>query len=192
MIKAQYEDKLLVIELLMKSFDDNQSVNYIIKQDHERTQRIYALMDYSFAMCYRFGEVWLSNDKQACALILYPHQKKTSLQSVWWDIKLIFQSIGVNRIGKAMKREALIKKKQPSEPMVYLWFIGVNPKYQHTGIGSRLLKEVLVDAQTKGLPIYLETSTEKNLPWYQRFGFRIYDELVLTYVLHFLKYEPAK
>lgn len=76
--------------------------------------------------------------------------------------------------------------------MAYLWFIGVDPLYQRSGIGSRLLKEVIADAGAKGLPIYLETSTERNLPWYQRFGFRIYDELHLTYVLYFLKHEETK
>ena len=187
MIKAQYENKLLVIELLTKSFDDNQSVNYIVQQDYRRLQRIHALMEYSFEMCYHFGEVWLSNDKQACALILYPHQKTTTLRSIWLDIKLVFQAIGISGIGKAMKREALIKEKQHKENMLYLWFIGVNPTYQHSGIGSILLQEVIEEAEKKSLPVYLETSTLRNLPWYERFNFHVYDKLELSYTLYFLK-----
>jgi hypothetical protein len=34
--------------------------------------------------------------------------------------------------------------------------------------------------------VYLETSTLKNIPWYQRFGFTIYQEIDMGYQLSFL------
>ncbi|WP_244214270.1 GNAT family N-acetyltransferase [Pedobacter jejuensis] len=73
--------------------------------------------------------------------------------------------------------------------MFYLWFIGVDPVNQNTGIGSELLKEIIEDSRRKAKPIYLETSTLKNLPWYKTFGFKIYNELELSYQLYFLKLE---
>jgi GNAT superfamily N-acetyltransferase len=100
-------------------------------------------MDYSFEVCFRFGEVWLSDDLKGCALILYRNQTKSSPTSIWLDIQLIFRVIGINRIGKALKREAKIKAKQPEKEIAYLWFIAVSPIHQHRGFGSRLLKEVL-------------------------------------------------
>lgn len=36
MIKAVYTDKALIVDILTKSFDTNQSVNYIVKQDENR------------------------------------------------------------------------------------------------------------------------------------------------------------
>ena len=36
MIKANLNDRALVANLLAQSFDDNQSVNYIVKQDSKR------------------------------------------------------------------------------------------------------------------------------------------------------------
>lgn len=71
--------------------------------------------------------------------------------------------------------------------MAYLWFIGVNPGDQHKGIGSKLLQEIIAFADQKKLPLFLETSTLTNLPWYERFGFKIYDQLELSYTLYFLK-----
>ena len=103
------------------------------------------------------------------------------------DISLLFRCIGILNIGKAMSREQNIKKIQPKEPMIYLWFLGVNPSSQHLGIGSKLLQEVIFDSERRKLPIYLETSTLKNLPWYKQFGFQIYDQLEFTYSLYFLK-----
>jgi hypothetical protein len=187
MIKANPNDKALVVNLLAQSFDDNQSVNYIVKQDSKRIQRIRILMDYSFEICSLFGAIYLSNDKKACALILFPDQKRTTLKSILMDLKLILFCVGLSGIQKTLRRESLIKKIQPNEKMYYIWFIGTDKSNQHSGIGSKLLKEIIEDSNSKNLPIYLETSTLKNLPWYEQFGFKIYHELKLSYTLFFLK-----
>lgn len=175
-------DKTHIIKLLCKSFNDNFSVNYIIKQDQQRMQRMAALMDYSFEVCMRFGEVWLSDDAYACALVLYPQNKRST---IWLDLQLILQAIGIGGIKKALAREGMIKAKKPAVDMLYIWFIGVDPVMQHKGVGSKLLQEII--ARKQGLPVYLETSNSKNLPWYRRFGFEIYEQLTLTHTLYFLK-----
>jgi ribosomal protein S18 acetylase RimI-like enzyme len=192
MIKAGAVDKTTVINVLSSSFEDNQSVNFIVSQDEKRTRRIRALMDYSYEICSLFGEVWLSDDKNACALILYPHQKRTTLKSIWLDIRLIVQAIGLSGINKALKREAKVKNLQPKEKMTYLWFIGVDPKFQHKGIGNKMIKEIITCSNQKDLPIYLETSTLRNIPWYESLGFYTYNKLELGYTLFFLKRVPDK
>ena len=189
MRKAEPSDKDLIVQILTKSFEANQSVNYIVKQDKKRIKRIESLMDYSFEICYLFGDVFLSDDKKACALILYPDKKKTSIKSILLDAKLIFSSVGLSNIKKTMHRETTIKKLQPKEPMYYLWFIGVDPDYQSEGIGSRLLEDIIQDSNQRKRSIFLETSTLKNIPWYKKFGFYIYNELELSYKLFFLKRE---
>lgn len=187
MKKAEAVDKNLIVDILSRSFESNQSVNYIIKDGPGRKDGLRALMDYSYEMCSLFGDVWLSDDRKACALVLYPQNKLTTLKAILLDIKLIIKAVGVSGIKRALDRESKIKVKQPKEPMAYLWFIGVDPAQQHKGIGSKLLQELLADAETKKLPIFLETSTTPNLPWYERFGFKIYDQLTLTYTLYFLR-----
>lgn len=189
MKKAEPGDKDLIVDILTKSFDTNQSVNYIVKQDEKRLKRISVLMDYSFEVCYLFGDVFLSDDKKACALVLYPDNKRTTLKSILLDAKLIFSCVGIGNIKKTLHREAMIKKLQPKELMYYLWFIGVNPKYQNEGIGSKLLEDIIKDSNQKKRSIFLETSTLKNIPWYKKFGFYIYNELELSYKLFFLKRE---
>jgi len=189
MKKATYGDKALVNNILSKSFDKNQSVNYIAQQDELREKRITALMDYSFEICFNYGDVYLSDNNKACALVLYPDQKKTTFKSILEDVKLLFNCVGLGNIGKAMKREAAIKQIQPDTPMYYLWFIGVEPDSQGTGIGTQLMNDVIEDSEAKSRPIFLETSTQRNLPWYKKFGFDVYGDLDLSYKLYFLKRE---
>jgi len=187
MIRATIEDRQKVVFLLAQAFKDNQSVNYIVHKDQYKTSGIYALMEYSFDVCFSFGEVYLSDDKAACALLLPSNAKQTTLLSIWLDIKLIFNAIGVCRISKALKREAAIKKLQWANDHIYLWFIAVDSSQQHQRIGSQLLNEIIDDAREKALPVCLETSTLTNIPWYQKHGFEIYNELDLGYQLYFLK-----
>lgn len=192
MKKANYDDKKQVVSILTQSFESNQSVNYIVQQDSTRLARINALMDYSFEMCFLFGEVFLSDDNTACALVLFPDKKKTTIKSIFLDIKLLINCVGITNLGKAFKRESEIKKLQPNELMYYLWFIGVDPKHQGLGKGSQIMDEVIEDSKVYQRAIYLETSTLKNIPWYQKFGFKIYNELELSYKLYFLKREFTK
>ena len=127
MIRAKYKDRDHIVNIQINSFEDNNSVNYIVKQDNKRNKRIRNLMEYSFKMCYLFGEVFLTDDRKACALILLPDKKKTNLKSILLDAKLILTCTGLSNLAKAMSRESKIKKLHPKELMYYLWFIGVDP-----------------------------------------------------------------
>lgn len=187
MIKAKQSDKDRVIDILTTSFYENQSVNYIINQDSKRESRIRALMDYSFEVCSSFGDVFLSDDKKSCALIVYPDKKRATLKSTLLDVKLILQAVGISNISKTLKREKLINSIQPKMLMTYLWFIGVDRDAQGQGIGSKLLQEIIDYSNSISRPIYLETSTVRNLPWYDKFGFEVYNEQDLTYHLYFFK-----
>jgi ribosomal protein S18 acetylase RimI-like enzyme len=180
-------DKQLVIDILQKAFDDNKSVNYVVRQDDNRLARIRGLMEYSFNICNAFGEVWISEDNQACALILFPDKKRTSFRTLLWDLKLALSVIGIDRVNAVLKRESMIKSNHPKSPIAYLWFIGVNPKLQSKGIGSSFIREVIAECERKKRPIYLETSMERNIPFYKKFGFEIFQSLNLSYTLYQLR-----
>ena len=76
MTRASNTDKEKIVNILTDSFDDNKSVNYIIKQDVKRKQRIKRLMEYSYDVCNLFGEVFVTEDKNGCALLIYPEKKR--------------------------------------------------------------------------------------------------------------------
>ncbi len=189
-ILVNNQEKTCIIEILSDSFDNNKSVNYIIKQDNKRRMRVKALMSYSVDICDMFGDVFLSEDRNACALIIYPDKVKTSLKSIWLDVKLAFTSLGIVNIMKAMKRESAIKKNHPAEQLAYLWFIGVRSYEQNNGAGTKLLQEIIIEAKKEDRTICLETSTERNIPWYHKHGFTIYKVLDFGYKLYCMKREP--
>lgn len=170
---ATRQNKEKVVSILMNAFDDNKSVNYIVKPGKGRESGLRFLMEYSFELCLLFGKVYLSENEDSCALLLDYQQKRTSLKTFLLDLLLIHKTIGYTNIPKVLKRESTIKKNYPKDAaFIYLWFIGVNKEKQGQGSGTKMLNEII---RINSSNIYLETSNTKNLPWYQKNGFQIYN-----------------
>lgn len=187
MMRATLNDKELVADILTRSFVDNKSVNYIIKQDEKKEQRLKRLMEYSFDICNLFGDVFISDDRKACALVVIPDRKKVTLKTILLDAKMALSVTGLLNIKKAISRESAIQKIHPDVPLYYLWFIGVEPSRQGHGTGSKLLNEIIQKGLSENRTICLETSTTKNIPWYEKHGFKIYRELDFGYKLYCMK-----
>lgn len=171
MKKFVENDREKVINILVNSFKGNKSVDFVVGKS-ANARRV--LMEYSLENCLENGEVFLSESENSCVLIKYSSQKSKPLRLWGWDIKLAIRGIGVPRISKVLKRESSIEATQPKEPFLYIWFIGVDPKEQGRGEGSILMESVLDLAREKNLPVCLETSTERNFKWYEKFGFSVY------------------
>lgn len=75
----------------------------------------------------------------------------------------------VARVGQAMAHH------RPVEPHWYLAMLGTDPAQQGRGVGSALLHETLSRCDREGTLAYLETSTEKNVRFYESHGFRVDD-----------------
>jgi ribosomal protein S18 acetylase RimI-like enzyme len=188
MYKASYTDKPLVTQILTKAFDTNNSVNYTVKQDEKRKERIKKLMEYSFDVCYLFGAVYLSDDKKACALILFPDNKKTTLKTLLLDAQLALQVIGLTRIKRVLDRESRIHSGYPAgQPIFYVWFLGVDTAYQGKGIGKALLGELIKKSKELKRPLYLETSMPENVPFYLKSGFQVYNQLNFGHTLYCMR-----
>ncbi|MDQ3168377.1 MAG: GNAT family N-acetyltransferase [Chloroflexota bacterium] len=58
-------------------------------------------------------------------------------------------------------------------PHWYLPFLAVALEQQGRGAGSRLMRHTLDRADVAGVPCYLDSADERNLPFYERLGFRV-------------------
>ena len=64
------------------------------------------------------------------------------------------------------------------EPHDYLFILGVEPEQHGRGLGSAILASLL-NRRAHGRPCYLETFNPRNLPFYERHGFRVALESVV-------------
>jgi GNAT superfamily N-acetyltransferase len=73
----------------------------------------------------------------------------------------------------------LIESMHPHVPHWYLATLGTDPEMQGKGVGSALMRPVLEHCDAVGLPAYLESSKERNVPFYARHGFEVVKEVPL-------------
>ena len=85
-------------------------------------------------------------------------------------------AIVVDTMSEAQQSEIFAVMEQmgpyhPHEPHWYLPLIGVQPSKQGKGYGSALLRASLARSDADGAPAYLEATSERNVPLYERHGF---------------------
>ena len=92
---------------------------------------------------------------------------------------LPFMPEGLPHLGKVGRLEVEMKKRHPKEPHWYLSVLSVEPESQGLGHGSALIRPGLERADAAGSGAYLETQRESNLGFYERFGFKTVEKIVI-------------
>ena len=72
-----------------------------------------------------------------------------------------------------------IERAHPIEPHWYLAVLGTDPSAQGRGLGSALLRSRLDRCDDQRFPAYLEASKERNIRYYEKFGFTVTGEIRL-------------
>lgn len=115
------------------------------------------------------GTAWVVDDAAAAALWLAPGVQGDTAAI----IALVGETVSEERQEVLGALGDLMAQYHPDEPHWYLPLIGVDPSRQGQGLGSALLKAGLQRCDAEGLPAYLESSSPKNVPLYERHGFEV-------------------
>ena len=77
------------------------------------------------------------------------------------------------RLPLTLRMLQMVESRHPKEPHFYLGVLGTEPAMQGQGIGSSVLAPVLEKCDQGGIPAYLESSKDRNVPFYARHGFQV-------------------
>ena len=128
------------------------------------------------------NELWIAEDFSVAALWVPPARADLK-QPLLQELKMIPTVLGFTGFSGASRVSAFRKSAEAHHPKVpphfYLMSIGVDPKFQGQGLGSAMLKSTLSMIDGLKLPAYLESSSPKNVPLYQRHGFEVTSEFKL-------------
>ena len=118
------------------------------------------------------GGGWITADGNGAALWSPPGTWNIGLLDT---LRLLPSSARLygTRLPRAGRALASMEEKHPREPHWYLSILGTDPSSQGKGLGSALLAPVLARCDRDGLPAYLESSNERNVPFYERNGFEV-------------------
>lgn len=190
MIKATLQDKTTVINILHSAFEPitiANSINFVVKQDAKRSERLTVLFEYLFYSALYYGDIYLSDNKKACLLIDYPHLKTYRFKLLKHQFNLVFKGIGLANLPKVLRRERLLKKHHYNIPHIHPLILATYRKDRGKAYAYTLIKEVLNTTENH-LPIIIETTTLENIKLYEHFGFKTIKTVnTLDYPLIFLK-----
>lgn len=106
--------------------------------------------------------LWLEPGVQPDEETLIGIVERTASDAIKPDLFAVFEQMG---------------KFHPKEPHWYLPMIGVDPAMQGNGLGSALLKHALEICDRDHHFAYLESSNPRNVPLYERHGFKVIGEI---------------
>jgi GNAT superfamily N-acetyltransferase len=161
---------------LERAFFNDPMFAWIFPDAAKRSRALSVLNRVPLRFGLRHGHVMQSNDVKAVALWLPPGRSITWSGVLSCGILRVPFRTGLRPFAKfAAANEVMGKfhKQYVPEPHWYLMIVGVDPDLQGRGLGSALINEGLARADQARCPCYLETSDERNVAFYERFGFKV-------------------
>jgi ribosomal protein S18 acetylase RimI-like enzyme len=178
--RATAADAEAVVDVLTEAFANDPVMTWIGRRDAKRDHGRRAMFKYLVNKLGLPGEeLWTADDH--CAAALWVPPARADLEQPWWDEVMMIPTIiaftGLRGLGRIDAFRKSADKHHPKDrPHYYLMTIGVHPRFQGLGLGSALLDATLALIDAQGLPSYLESSNEKNVPLYQRHGYVVKSE----------------
>ena len=160
---------------LADAFSDDPVIGWLIPFDVDNRADRLVMFFTSMARSYlrRDKHVYLAGDGMGAAMWSAPGSWALPMTEVARETVPAMRAFGRN-LPRALRTQLEAEAGHPKDPKHwYLGYLGVRCDSQGQGTGSRMLREVLDQADTAGVPAYLESSNEKNLTLYERHGFAV-------------------
>ena len=179
--KADYNDRKQCVRILASAFDHDPVINWFIRQDSKREMALNLFFNIAFSsLTLPFEQVYTSGCGNGVALWTPPGKWKLGIFEQLRLLPFYSRIFNIRRLHRVIPPIQKMQNLHPEFPHYYLFALGVAPQMQNRGLGSFLLKEILMKCDSEQLPAYLEATTPANRDLYRRHGFRIVRKFTLS------------
>lgn len=178
--RASAADLPALGEMLARAFADDPVAAWSSPREAPRKRMLERFHTARTRHFLPHGEVWMTEGGESAAVWAPPDAWKTSLRQ---DLELTACMLSprlLPRVPLVVRGLLGSENKHPeTPPHWYLSTLGTDPVAQGRGLGTRVLAPVLAQCDRDSVGAYLESSKERNVDYYARFGFRVIDVLDL-------------
>lgn len=172
---ATRSDRRAVSAMLARAFADDPALAWIFPDPALRARRLPGL----FAMLYDEDEAQgvrlITPGCEAATLWRAPGHAETPPMTMLRAALPMLLTFGL-ALGRGLALSNAIEAHFPPRPFWYLHIAGCDPAHQGRGLGKAAVQAGIDRMGGSGLPLYLETATERNIGFYQALGFRVTSE----------------
>jgi ribosomal protein S18 acetylase RimI-like enzyme len=165
-----------IADVLARTFWDDPVMGWLVSSPRTRYSRLRLFFRTETASVRKRGLVLTTDDLAGAALWLPPKKWKTPTADIVLHAPSMIRAFGT-RIPTALPVLTKMEKIHPSEPHWYLAVLGTDPVRQGLGVGGALITHMTDRCDHEGLGAYLESSKAVNVPYYERFGFKVTEEV---------------
>lgn len=170
---ATAADETAIVEMLVRAFDDDPVSNFMFAGQRRRRGGLHSFFTSQLRRQYLpLGHVYVTEDLSGAALWGPPDRERHAAMELLQLLPTAPFLASPHTIG-ALKLMFKVESLHPTEPHWYLFTLGAAPERQGQGVGSALLRSMLDRIDEAGEPAFLESSKERNVPLYARFGFEV-------------------
>lgn len=194
--KALPEDGNQCVRTLVTAFNEDPVINWFIRQDSKREMALNLFFNIAFSnLTIPFDQVYTSGCGNGVALWTPPGKWKLGILEQIRLFPFYAKAFNVKRLHRVLPSIQRMQNLHPDFPHYYLFALGVTPEKQNRGLGTFLLKEVLMKCDNEKVPAYLEATTSANRDLYRRHGFSVVKKFTLSDEgpeMWFMLREPAR
>jgi GNAT superfamily N-acetyltransferase len=161
------------------AFEDDPMMTWIYPDPATRLAHVSAFMQAALEIGFPHGHVYTAGANTAAAIWAPPDVELFDDQAITTLFALLSDQLGPRSEEVSTGLVSMAEHHPHHVPHFYLFVIGTARSVQGTGIGSRMLREILDRCDRQGLGAYLESSNIRNVPFYARHGFEVSTEVKL-------------
>src|SRR3954463_5414857 len=165
---------------LADAFHDDPMMAWIYPETETRPAHSQAFMRAGLEMGFPHGHVYSATPDAGAAVWAPPDVDLFDDDAITNMFTLLGEQIGARaeEVGNGLLE---VSAHHPHDvPHFYLFILGTKRSQQSKGLGSSLMREVLDRCDRQGLAAYLESSNPRNVPFYERHGFKVTAEVALS------------
>jgi GNAT superfamily N-acetyltransferase len=160
-------------DALQAAFWDDPVMAWLTPKEKTRSRHLGKMFNVLLTVHYLpMRTVWTTSDTLGAALWAPPGHWRMNYFDMFRAAPIFSIALG-SRVLPAKRFLIEVDEHHPKEPHWYLGVLGTSPAHQGKGVGSAVLQPVLEHCDEAGLPAYLESSKEANIPFYNRHGFAV-------------------
>ena len=164
-------------DLWVEAFATDPYLRWIQPDDQRWSAFGHAWMTFILDLTIERGHTYVAEPLDVAVAWVPPDLSLVGADDIARGRSIIAEHAGEARADEALTTIMAARGHAPDEPHWTLQYLGVAPARQGTGLGAAAVAAMLATCDRAQLPCVLVSTNGRNVPFYERLGFRVAAEV---------------